>query len=356
MLERDAVPDRRPVILDIDTELLQTKSLKEELLDVFGDVVECVRESVWGRRIAVSETDVIGRDHVELIRELGNEVAKHMGGARKTVQQHDRRRRLGTSFPVERFQAVYGGALELRHESTFREPVAPLQDQTLRHTGKTVNTGVIIFLAEGGVMVALAESEWKDGFLFIGNWPILDLLNTRPVLPEGPTELLSDSLALERWLISSGLVSSAAERAALRSWRGSREAEVFVKELIAFRERLRYTVVRLEDGRLPTEKFLSELNTLLLQHPTHALVYLQSGRLIRQTREPLSRPSDLWSLLAESTAQLLVEPDHSRLRQCEACVLHFLDTSKKGSRRWCSMNLCGNKLKVAAYQQRRRMP
>jgi predicted RNA-binding Zn ribbon-like protein len=202
--------------------------------------------------------------------------------------------------------------------------------------------------------VALAQDEWKDGFLFIGNQIILDLLNTKPVLPEGPTELLSDFSSLERWLISSGAISSAAEKAALRSWRGSSDAALFVQEVTAFRERLREAVVRLEGGHLPTEGFLSELNTLLLQHPTHALIYRQSGRLVRQTREQLSQPSDLWSRLAESTAQLLVEPDHSRLRQCEACVLHFLDTSKKGSRRWCSMNICGNKLKVAAYQQRRR--
>ncbi|MGH6682050.1 MAG: CGNR zinc finger domain-containing protein [Bradyrhizobium sp.] len=36
--------------------------------------------------------------------------------------------------------------------------------------------------------------------------------------------------------------------------------------------------------------------------------------------------------------------------------MHFFDTSKKGSRRWCSMNICGNKLKVAAYQRRKRTP
>jgi len=28
-----------------------------------------------------------------------------------------------------------------------------------------------------------------------------------------------------------------------------------------------------------------------------------------------------------------------RLRKCEACIAHFLDTSKKASRRWCSMNI-----------------
>jgi predicted RNA-binding Zn ribbon-like protein len=58
--------------------------------------------------------------------------------------------------------------------------------------------------------------------------------------------------------------------------------------------------------------------------------------------------------IIDATADLLSEIETSRLRQCESCVVHFFDTSKKGSRRWCSMNICGNKLKVAAYQRRKR--
>jgi predicted RNA-binding Zn ribbon-like protein len=46
--------------------------------------------------------------------------------------------------------------------------------------------------------------------------------------------------------------------------------------------------------------------------------------------------------------------DRSRVRKCDQCVLHFYDISKKGTRRWCSMQLCGNRLKVAAYAARRR--
>ena len=53
-------------------------------------------------------------------------------------------------------------------------------------------------------------SEWVDGFLFVANRPILDFLNTRPVLAQGPTELLRDFHALERWFIASGIVELAA--------------------------------------------------------------------------------------------------------------------------------------------------
>ena len=203
-------------------------------------------------------------------------------------------------------------------------------------------------------MVSQDEQEWIDGFLFVANRPILDLLNTKPVLADGPTELLSDVRALERWLIASGTVTSAKAKTTLRSWRNSAEAAAFLKQLIAFRERLREAVLRMEDGSAPPDAFLAEVNSLLVQHPLPALLHKRNGKVIRETTFELLRPADLWAPIIDATAELLVETEWSRLRKCESCVVHFFDTSKKGSRRWCSMNICGNKLKVAAYQRRKR--
>ena len=196
-------------------------------------------------------------------------------------------------------------------------------------------------------------NEWIDGFLFVANRPILDLLNTKPVLADGPTELLPDVRALERWLIASGTVSSAKDRAALRGWRNSVGAEGFLKQLIAFRERLRDAVLRIESGMLPSDAFLSEVNALLLHHPGHTSLRKRDGRLAREAFIEWREPADLWAPIVDATADLLVEAESSRIRKCESCVVHFFDTSKKGSRRWCSMNICGNKLKVAAYQRRK---
>jgi predicted RNA-binding Zn ribbon-like protein len=196
--------------------------------------------------------------------------------------------------------------------------------------------------------------EWIDGFLFVANRPILDLLNTKPVLTEGPTELLPDVRALERWLIASGTVTSVKAKATLRSWRNSSEAAAFLEKLIAFREKLRGAVLRMEGGSAPADAFLTEVNSLLIQYPFPALLYKRDGKVIREMSFELRRPTDLWAPIIDATADLLAEPDLSRIRKCESCVLHFFDTSKKGSRRWCSMNICGNKLKVAAYQKRKR--
>jgi predicted RNA-binding Zn ribbon-like protein len=197
-------------------------------------------------------------------------------------------------------------------------------------------------------------NEWIDGFLFVANRPILDLLNTKPVLPDGPTELLPDVRALERWLIASGTVSSTKEKAAVRSWRNSTEAEAFLKQLITFRERLRDAVLRIESGTLPSDGFLSEVNSLLLQYPRISSLRKRDGKLVRGTLFEFRKPVDLWAPIVDAAVDLLTETEPSRIRKCESCVVHFFDTSKKGSRRWCSMNICGNKLKVASYQRRKR--
>ena len=197
-------------------------------------------------------------------------------------------------------------------------------------------------------------NEWIDGFLFVANHPILDLLNTNPVLGGAATELLSDVRALERWLIASGIANSSRAKAAMRGWRNSTQATSFLDQLIAFRERLRESVVRIENGSLPGDAFVDDLNSLLIQHPLRTSLRKRQGKVVRESTFELRKPSDLWAPIIHAAADFLANADPSRVRQCESCVVHFFDTSKKGSRRWCSMNICGNKFKVAAYQQRRR--
>ena len=197
-------------------------------------------------------------------------------------------------------------------------------------------------------------NEWIDGFLFVANKPILDLLNTKPVLADGPTELLPDVRALERWLIASGMVTSPKTKAIIRAWRHSTEAPAFLERLIAFRERLREAVMRIEHGSTPTDTFLAEVSSLLLQYPRRTSLHKREGKVIRQTVFDPREPADLWAPIIDATADFLAETETSRIRKCESCIVHFFDTSKKGSRRWCSMSICGNKLKVAAYQRRKR--
>ncbi len=57
--------------------------------------------------------------------------------------------------------------------------------------------------------------------------------------------------------------------------------------------------------------------------------------------------------IARSAADLLISPDLARLRKCEGenCGWLFVDTSKNSSRRWCSMEDCGNRAKARRHYQ-----
>ena len=45
--------------------------------------------------------------------------------------------------------------------------------------------------------------------------------------------------------------------------------------------------------------------------------------------------------------------DRLKLCPAEDCLWAFFDSSKNRSRRWCSMNVCGNRTKTRAYRRRR---
>ena len=62
----------------------------------------------------------------------------------------------------------------------------------------------------------------------------------------------------------------------------------------------------------------------------------------------------LLAAIARSAAELIVEGESTRVRLCAnpGCSLFFYDNSRTHRRRWCSMALCGNRSKVAAFARR----
>jgi predicted RNA-binding Zn ribbon-like protein len=62
----------------------------------------------------------------------------------------------------------------------------------------------------------------------------------------------------------------------------------------------------------------------------------------------------LLAAVARSAAEVIEEGPHARLRLCAnpRCGLIFYDTSRTHRRRWCSMTVCGNRHKVAAFARR----
>lgn len=62
----------------------------------------------------------------------------------------------------------------------------------------------------------------------------------------------------------------------------------------------------------------------------------------------------LLAAVARSAAEVIAEGDRARLRLCAnpQCGLFFSDDSRTHQRRWCSMAVCGNRSKVAAFARK----
>ena len=93
---------------------------------------------------------------------------------------------------------------------------APLRNVLRAHIIRLTNLikrfiiGVIILIRDRNMSRArtIHNSDWKDGFLFVGNQLALDFLNTRPVQNGEPMELLPDFSALLRWFQAAELLSA----------------------------------------------------------------------------------------------------------------------------------------------------
>ena len=196
--------------------------------------------------------------------------------------------------------------------------------------------------------------DWKDGFLFLGNEMVLDFVNTRPVQDGKATELLTDFGAVLRWFRAADLLNSEQVARLERQWGGTTEAQKATEVMKDLRERLREEILAWEGGHVVRRPTIDELNGLMEVHPMLTRIMTNRRAYATKLWFAVREPADLLAPLADSAAKLFATGNRKRVRKCANCVLHFHDTSKKGTRRWCTMQLCGNRFKVAAYATRRR--
>ncbi|KUM99721.1 hypothetical protein AQI95_37820 [Streptomyces yokosukanensis] len=160
----------------------------------------------------------------------------------------------------------------------------------------------------------------------------LDLLNTRWNRDGATQDLLDDTDGLAVWLASNGLADAhPADADVLRHLREVREA-LAAAVLGSPREAAPLVDAALAHGRIRAR--------LTADGPAEEWEFA----------DPSWGPA--W-LAAHDYLDLLGRaPD--RIRACSGggCILHFFDTSRNGTRRWCSMAACGNRAKASRHYAR----
>ncbi len=160
-----------------------------------------------------------------------------------------------------------------------------------------------------------------------------------------PTEELNGPDDLMRWVVKAERLPAAM----IEHYRGG--ASVFA-EAIALRETIHRCFTATASGHAPDQTDLDALNAALVRAPPRHRV--RPGGWDVGTPEPSA--SALLAPVLWSAADLLVGGQLRRVQRCAnpECGWLFLDTSKSGNRRWCSMSACGNRAKAHRHYQRQK--
>lgn len=176
----------------------------------------------------------------------------------------------------------------------------------------------------------------------------LDFANTVDD-PLGPLrhDHVASYASLLAWAVRTGVLTDAeAENLSRVAEREPRRAAATVGDGARLRAALNGTFGALADGTSPAGAWL-DLRPFVAGALGHADL---PGPQPQWDRTALESP--LWPV-AESAYRLVAGPDLHRLKRCAGCPWLFLDQSKNGSRRWCSMRYCGTDEKIRKYVSRR---
>ena len=167
-----------------------------------------------------------------------------------------------------------------------------------------------------------------------------------------PTEQLDSPEDLLRWAATQRLPPNTVGRFTA-DWRERPDAAAAGLDGA---KRLREAIFRIfagtAGGHPPPNDDMAALNTALAAAPPR--------RRLRLGAWEIGAPDlSLGTLLAPtlwSAADLLVGPQLRLVRQCAnpECGWLFLDNSKSGNRRWCSMSACGNRAKAHRHYLRQK--
>ena len=197
----------------------------------------------------------------------------------------------------------------------------------------------------------------KPLYKFLADAAGLDFLNAL-VHPEGT---IVDGEGLVRWIEEAGLVPAEALES-LRAKAVPGEMDAVAAQARALGEWFRDFVQDYKGKPLPAAAIdrLQPLNLILERDIRVSKIDARdtlddriAGSGLRWTSERDYRSPDMLLLpIAQAMAELICTEEFDNVRRCEGagCELLFLDRTRGGTRRWCSMAVCGNRAKQATHR------
>jgi predicted RNA-binding Zn ribbon-like protein len=171
-----------------------------------------------------------------------------------------------------------------------------------------------------------------------------------------PTERLNDYPNLVSWAQGKGVISEGEVQHLVRKAEiHPAQASAVLNQAITLRETIYRIFSAVAAGRSPETADLAALNVALSQGMAHLrIIHTPEGFVWDWDGGEDALDQMLWPVV-RSAVDLLTSKELERVGECagdRGCGWLFLDMSRNHSRRWCSMELCGNRAKVRRHYQR----
>jgi predicted RNA-binding Zn ribbon-like protein len=176
-------------------------------------------------------------------------------------------------------------------------------------------------------------------FRFVSGHRALDFAATFGDRHRAGVERLREPADLDRWLRAAGIsASTPASPTDLAYARQLREVTYRLARAVLYNETVNIADLKALNAWARTPRLAPQLDRRL-------------GRAWMSS-QPVR---GALALIACETVELLSSPERHLIRECAAapaCSLLYLDHSRGGRRRWCQMERCGTRAKMAEYRKR----
>jgi predicted RNA-binding Zn ribbon-like protein len=181
--------------------------------------------------------------------------------------------------------------------------------------------------------------------LFVADNCALDFINTEYGEGARHCECFVDDQSVVDWLKQAGLLPQAPRKA----------PDGLLALALEMRAAGKAMVKAAKAGRRADVDVVNRV--LKLGNPTRELQWegeTASFKVVK--RRDTTHAMGLLEPVADAMVNLLTGEQLDLVRQCEGedCTLLFHDLTKSHRRRWCSMAVCGNRMKVAAFRSRKK--
>jgi predicted RNA-binding Zn ribbon-like protein len=178
---------------------------------------------------------------------------------------------------------------------------------------------------------------------------------------DAPRERLGDYGALISWARQASAIAPEDARRLLSAARSRpADAEAVHRDALLLREALFRIFLAGVEGADPAGDDVARLSATLSRALAHRRLERREGGYTLAwdgAGEALDAP--LWPVVASAADLLTSDPERERVRICglhetRECSWLFMDATRAGTLRWCSMKDCGNKAKARRHYQRTR--